>query len=126
MARSDFTFANDIRAASALRTPNTLRLLLFTVLAMFVCGIAWASLAVLDEVKRGNGRVVPSQQMQLVQSLEGGLVERILVDEGQIVDRGQPLIRIDDTTFSSQLGEIRDGAMHLLHEWFGSTSKVTT
>jgi adhesin transport system membrane fusion protein len=108
MARSDFTFANDIRAASALRTPDTLRLLLFTVLAMFVCGIAWASLAVLDEVKRGNGRVVPSQQMQLVQSLEGGLVGSILVDEGQIVDRGQPLIRIDDTTFSSQLGEIRE------------------
>lgn len=108
MARSDFFFANDIRAASALRTPDTLRLLLFTVLAMFVCGIAWARLAVLDEVKRGNGRVVPSQQMQLVQSLEGGLVERILVDEGQIVDRGQALIRIDDTTFSSQLGEIRE------------------
>lgn len=108
MAHSDFNFANDIRAASELRTPQTLRLLLMTVGAMFICGVTWAGLAVLDEVKRGNGRVVPSQQMQVIQSLEGGLVESIMITEGQIVDRGQPLIRIDDTTFSAQLGEIRE------------------
>lgn len=108
MSHSDFTFANDIRAAVELRTPRTLRLLLMTMLAMIFCGIVWAALAVLDEVKRGNGRVVPSRQMQVIQSLEGGIVNTISVQEGEIVDAGQLLVRIDDTTFASQFGEIRE------------------
>ncbi len=75
---------------------------------MFVCAIVWASLAVLDEVKRGNGRVVPSQQMQVVQSLEGGLVSAIAVHEGDIVQKDELLMRIDDTNFAAQFGEIRE------------------
>jgi membrane fusion protein, adhesin transport system len=63
---------------------------------------------VLDEVKRGNGRVVPSRQTQLIQSLEGGLVDAILVQEGDIVQAGQSLIRINDTKFASEFGEIRE------------------
>jgi adhesin transport system membrane fusion protein len=108
MAHSDFTFANDVRAAAEMQTPRTLRMLLFATLAMLFCGLIWAGFAILDEVKRGNGRVIPSQQMQIVQSLEGGLVETIAVHEGQIVDKGELLIRIDDTTFSAQLGEVRE------------------
>lgn len=108
MAHSDFTFANDVRAAAEMQTPRTLRMLLFATLAMLFCGLIWAGFAILDEVKRGNGRVIPSQQMQIVQSLEGGLVEAIAVHEGQIVDKGELLIRIDDTTFSAQLGEVRE------------------
>jgi adhesin transport system membrane fusion protein len=91
-----------------MQTPRTLRMLLFATLAMLFCGLIWAGFAILDEVKRGNGRVIPSQQMQIVQSLEGGLVETIAVHEGQIVNKGQLLIRIDDTTFSAQLGEVRE------------------
>ena len=74
MQRSDFAFANDIRAASELRTPRTSRMLLFTSLALVFVGIVWAHFAILDEVKRGNGRVIPSRQTQVVQSLEGGIV----------------------------------------------------
>ena len=85
MATSDFAFANDIRAAAALRTPRTSRMLLFASLALLVAFLTWAHFAVLDEVKRGNGRVVPSQQTQVVQSLEGGIVGAILVQEGAIV-----------------------------------------
>jgi multidrug efflux pump subunit AcrA (membrane-fusion protein) len=70
---------NDIRAAAALRTPRTSRTLLFTFLALLAAFLIWAHFAVLDEVKRGNGRVVPSQQTQVVQSLEGGIVGAILV-----------------------------------------------
>jgi adhesin transport system membrane fusion protein len=108
MAQSDFAFANDIRAAVELRTPRTSRILLVSVLAMLVCGLVWAHFAVLDEVKRGNGRVVPSRQMQVIQSLEGGIVGEILVQEGTIVHEGQPLVRIDDTKFASEFGEIRE------------------
>jgi adhesin transport system membrane fusion protein len=108
MQNSDFSFANDVRAAAELRTPRTARLLLFWSLALLAVGLIWAHFAVLDEVKRGNGRVVPSRQIQVVQSLEGGLVSAILVHEGEIVRESQPLMRIDDTNFASQFGEVRE------------------
>ncbi len=108
MHNSDFSFANEVRAAVELRTPRTSRLLLFWSLALVFVGLIWAHFAVLDEVKRGNGRVIPSRQMQVVQTLEGGIVDAIMVHEGEIVRAGQPLMRIDDTNFASQLGEVRE------------------
>ena len=108
MQQSDFAFANDIRAAVELRTPRTSRLVLLCTLALFVIGIVWAHFAVLDEVKRGNGKVISSRQTQVLQSLEGGLVLEILVREGDIVKQGQVLMRIDDTKFSADLGEVRE------------------
>ncbi len=108
MQHTDFAFANDIRAAVELRTPKTSRMLLIACLAMLAAGLLWANFAVLEEVKRGNGRVVPSQQMQVVQTLEGGIVEAIMVQEGAIVQKGAPLMRIDDTKFASEFGEVRE------------------
>src|SRR4051795_3510361 len=105
---SDFAFANDIRAAAALRTPRTSRMLLLTFLALLLTFLIWAHFAILEEVKRGNGRVVPSRQTQVVQSLEGGIVGDILVQEGSIVQQGQSLMRIEDTKFASEFGEIRE------------------
>lgn len=113
MNQSDFAFSNDVRAAVEMRTPRTARLLLFTSAGLFFTFLLWAHFAVLDEVKRGNGKVVPARQTQVVQSLEGGIISALLVQEGSIVDKGQPLARIEDTSFSSQFGEIRErqGAM---------------
>jgi adhesin transport system membrane fusion protein len=113
MSQSDFAFSNDVRAAVQLRTPKTSRMLLFASLALLATFLIWAHFAVLDEVKRGNGRVVPSRQIQVVQSLEGGIISELLIQEGAIVDQDQPLARIEDTNFASQFGEIRErrGAM---------------
>ena len=108
MKNSDFAFANEVRAAVELRTPRTSRLLLFWSLALVFVALIWAHFAVLDEVKRGNGRVIPVRQMQVVQTLEGGIVDAIMVHEGELVRAGQPLMRIDDTNFASQLGEVRE------------------
>jgi adhesin transport system membrane fusion protein len=113
MQQSDFAFSNDVRGAIELRTPRTSRMLLFTALALLAVFVIWAHFAVLDEVKRGNGRVIPSRQMQVVQSLEGGIISELMVQEGDIVDKDQPIARIEDTNFASQFGEIRErrGAM---------------
>ncbi len=108
MQQSDFAFANDIRSAVELRTPRTSRLVLLCTLALLVVGVVWAHFAVLDEVKRGNGKVISSRQTQVLQSLEGGLVLDILIREGDIVKQGQVLMRIDDTKFSADLGEVRE------------------
>ena len=105
---TDFAYANDIRAAAGLRTPKTSRMLLWAFVALFATFLVWAHFAVLEEVKRGNGKVVPSRQIQVVQSLEGGIVGDILVQEGAAVEQGQSLMRIDDTKFASEFGEIRE------------------
>jgi adhesin transport system membrane fusion protein len=113
MQQTDFAFANDVRAAVDLRTPRTSRMLLASSLALLVSALVWAHFAVLDEVKRGGGRVVPSRQMQVVQSLEGGIVSALEVRDGDIVQQDQVLVRIADTKFASELGEVteRRGAM---------------
>ena len=107
MRESDFTFANQVRAAAELKTPRTSRMLLAAVLLLLITGTTWAHFAILDEVKRGEGRVIPSRQMQVVQSLEGGLIEQIMVQEGDTVQKGQVLARIDNTKFYADLGEVR-------------------
>jgi adhesin transport system membrane fusion protein len=62
-------------------------------------------LATLDEITRAEGRVIPSSQIQVIQNLEGGILRQILVEEGDRVDRGQVLLQIDDTRFTSSLKE---------------------
>lgn len=108
MSQSDFAFSNDVRAAMEMRTPRTSRMLLMTVTGLLVVFLLWAHFAVLDEVKRGNGKVVPSRQTQVVQSLEGGIISELLIQEGAIVRKDQPLARIEDTNFAAQFGEIRE------------------
>ena len=58
-------------------------IMLFTIVLFFVAFITWAYNATLDEVTRGEGRIIPSSQTQIVQHLEGGIVSEILVREGQ-------------------------------------------
>jgi adhesin transport system membrane fusion protein len=58
--------------------------------------ILWAALARVDEVTRGQGRVIPSSKMQMVQSAEPATIKDILVRSGQTVRKGQLLVRLDD------------------------------
>lgn len=67
--------------------------------------LIWAAFAQLDEVTRGDARVVPTSQVQIVQSVDGGVVEALLVKEGQIVEAGQLLMRVDPTRFVSNMQE---------------------
>jgi membrane fusion protein, adhesin transport system len=67
--------------------------------------IVWAALAQVDELTRGDGKVIPSRQLQVIQSLDGGVVSEILVKEGQLVEAGQLLLRIDETRATSGVRE---------------------
>ncbi len=67
--------------------------------------LLWASLAKVDEVTRGDAKVIPSKQLQLVQSFDGGVVSEILVREGQVVERDQLLLKIDETRATSGVRE---------------------
>ncbi len=109
----DLDFASEVGAAVR-RGPHPLtRLFLLTIALVFGGAIFWASQATLDEVTRGEGRVIPSTQLQVVQSLEGGIVKEIMVAEGDIVDPDQVLVRIDDTRAAASLGELEVQRRHL-------------
>jgi adhesin transport system membrane fusion protein len=85
--------------------PASARLLLYLICLAFVCLVLWSAFADLDEVARGEGRVIPSNKLQLIQSYDGGMVETINVREGQIVNVGDVLIKIDPTRFISSFRE---------------------
>lgn len=78
-----------------------------------VCAVAvgallvWSSLAEVDEITRGTGKVIPSSQAQLVQAAEASVVSEILVRSGEQVRRGQVLVRLDDTMADSELGQLQ-------------------
>lgn len=70
-----------------------------------VVAILWANYAILDEVTTGQGKVIPSSQIQVIQNLEGGIIKQIFVKEGEIVKKGQILMQIDNTRFMSSYSE---------------------
>jgi membrane fusion protein, adhesin transport system len=103
------------RAGADLQVPRGFaHLLLFAIAAFFAIFLAWASWATLEEVTRGDGKVIPSRQVQVVQNLEGGIVAELLVRDGEIVERGDVLVRIDNVGAASELRESRQRHLALL------------
>ena len=95
----------EVGRALAEDAPRVVRLTLWTVVGFFLFAGLWAHFAVVDEVTRGDGKAVPSSRLQKIQNLEGGIVAELFVREGQIVEAGDPLLRLDDTRFASTVGE---------------------
>lgn len=116
MRNVDLDFANDARGAiESSVTPGAWKIVLVTAL-MLGAGVAWANSTHVGQITTGVGRVIPSSQVQVVQSLEPGIVAEIMVKAGDTVEAGQNLIRIDDTGSSSQLGELRQRQFALAAE----------
>ncbi|AZF24341.1 HlyD family type I secretion periplasmic adaptor subunit [Pseudomonas sp. R2-60-08W] len=85
--------------------PRVIRLTIWAIIAFFLFLVVWAGFSEIDEVTRGDGKAIPSSKLQKIQNLEGGIVAELYVKEGQIVEAGAPLIRLDDTRFVSNAGE---------------------
>ena len=100
-------FAADTDYAILQQEPLRARILLKTVGIAFAIALMWSAVAQIDEVTRGEGKVIPSRQLQVLQSLDGGVVSEILVREGDIVEADQILLRIDQTRFTSSVRESR-------------------
>lgn len=80
--------------------------IIYAVTSFVVLVILWSSVATIDEVVKGIGTVKTQKDVQAIQSLEGGIIREILVDEGEYVEAGQPLVRLDDIAFRSALAEL--------------------
>lgn len=106
-------WASDADWARLQQDPIRARGFLYVVVLAVAALLVWAWFASIDEVTRGTGRVIPSSQLQRVQSFDGGVVQEILVREGQLVEAGELLMRIDPTRFVSNFRENRAKAQSL-------------
>lgn len=94
--REDIEFMSEVDAALRHRGHPYAYLLSVAIIVTFAVFCIWAHFAVLDEVTRGMGSVIPSQRLQEMQNLEGGILQEVLVHEGQIVEKDEVLVRIDN------------------------------
>ena len=113
-SRDDLPWVAESDLAILEQNPLKARLLLYGILGVMIAVIAWAWFAKVDEVTRGEGRVIPSRQVQVIQSLDGGIVSEILIKEGDLVKVGMPLIKIDETRAVSSLRENKGQYLALL------------
>ena len=95
-------FMSELEAATRLRPSRASLFLLFAIIGLVLAFIGWASVSRVEEITRGQGSVVPSQEVQIVQSLEGGVLQEILIKQGDVVEKGQVLMRISDVLFASE------------------------
>ncbi|MGC5703831.1 HlyD family type I secretion periplasmic adaptor subunit [Pseudomonas sp. NFXW11] len=94
--------------------PRVIRLTIWGIIGFFLFLVLWANFAVIDEVTKGEGKAIPSSKVQKIQNLEGGIVAELYVKEGQVVEAGAPLIRLDDTRFQSNVGETETVRLSML------------
>ncbi|AWB66958.1 HlyD family type I secretion periplasmic adaptor subunit [Saccharobesus litoralis] len=103
--QADLKYVDDLNSAILLKSPHQSRRVIYMVAGFMIVAIVWAGFAEIDEVTVGEGKVIPSQQIQVVQNLEGGILKSIFVKEGDTVEIGQRLLTIDETRFLSDYRE---------------------
>jgi len=110
----DLRYMPDREAALRRRGSRFASALTVVTFLCLVSLLTWAHFAVLDEVTRGEGTVVPSSKTQVIQNLEGGILAEILVREGDIVEPNQILVRIDNTVAQASFRDARSQRYSLL------------
>ncbi len=105
VSQKDLEMADDVYGAMLTEVPSLHRLTIWAMAGLLLSFILWASFSSLEQVTSGSGKVIPSSQVQIIQSLDGGVLEKLFVQEGMQVTKGQPIARIDDTRFRSDFAE---------------------
>ena len=89
------------------RAPRLMQLSVWLMIAIVICAIGWAAVTRVAQVARAPGEIVPNGHLQPVQHLEGGIVAEVLVQEGDLVEAGQTLVRLDHTGVTAELDQLR-------------------
>ncbi|QXE91053.1 HlyD family type I secretion periplasmic adaptor subunit [Geomonas subterranea] len=103
MPEDDVDYVTDIRTSILVQSPRGGRAILWATLALFVIFIGWAAVSEVEQTTRGEGKVIPASQVQVIQNLEGGILSELHVKVGDTVKKGQLLLKIDETRFVSSL-----------------------
>ena len=110
----DLEFVYSSYANSNEEISKSTNIVFLLVIGVFSSLIIWAAFADIDELARGNGKVIPTDKIQTVQSLDGGIISEISIKEGQTVKRGDALMKIDTTRFRATLNESKQEYLSLL------------
>lgn len=102
MSLKDTDFMSELDEVANLKPSFGTVFLMFSIVALIIGFFFWSAYARVEEITRGQGQVVPSQEIQVVQSLEGGVLQELLVRDGQVVEKGQVLARIRDVQYASE------------------------
>lgn len=105
IAEQDIAYMSSLSQAALEKPTVKSQMVVWVILLVFIWLIVWANYAELDKIVRGEGKVVPSSQIQIIQNLEGGIVEELFIHSGDKVKKGQILIKLDNTQFASSYGE---------------------
>lgn len=109
MSKSDDLIRNDpdlLPHMQATATSGARRfawIMMFVLALFFLCFFGWSSMATMDDITRGDAKIIPTSQTQIIQNLEGGILREILVKDGETVAAGQVLLRIDNVAAQSDL-----------------------
>lgn len=101
----DIAYMSSLSQAALEKPTHKSQMIVWIILLVVIWLIYWANQAELDKIVRGDGKVVPSSKIQIIQNLEGGIVEELFVKTGDKVDKGQILLKLDNTQFASSFGE---------------------
>lgn len=104
-SKNDLRFMASMSEAILAKTPTASRKIIYVVVIAAAFLIGWSAFTQIDEIARGQGKIIPSGKNQIVQNLEGGIVEEILVHQGQTVKKGEIILKINNKNFTSSYGE---------------------
>ena len=103
----DLAWASDMQQALLGERSGVTGVALALMGAALVAGLVWAGFSRVEEITKGEARIIPSSREQVIQSLEGGIMQELRVREGDVVEAGQPLLRIDPTKADASFNEGR-------------------
>lgn len=110
---SDVSFVHGLYKASNFQIPKKINALFAIFISLIILLVIWGNFATVDELTRGEGKVIPSSKIQKVQYLDGGLISEILVKEGEHVVFDQPLLKIDTTRVLASFDETQENIYSL-------------
>ncbi|UJF25343.1 HlyD family type I secretion periplasmic adaptor subunit [Suttonella sp. R2A3] len=113
MSKKDLKLVSDLNAAMQQEKHRGLWWSVLLLAAFLVVFVVWSYFSVLEEVTRGQGSIIPSSRQQMIQSLDPGIIETLHVEEGQLVEKGDLLVTLDDTRSSAVLRETKAKVINL-------------
>jgi adhesin transport system membrane fusion protein len=103
--RGDAAYMSSVHAAHVVERLPKVAWALYLMAGAVLAALLWAALAQVEVITKADARVIPEAREQVIASLEGGLLRELLVHEGEAVEQGQELARLDPTRFEAQQEE---------------------
>lgn len=110
----DLEFVHSLYGHSHAKSSYKANLTFYIIILFVIFVVAWAGVSEIDEIARGDGKVIPTSKIQKVQNLDGGIISDILVKEGEYVKKGVILMKIDSTRYQASFEENKQEYISLL------------